>query len=140
MSKILDIVRPLAVGIGIFGAAGAIGSAQMTNPCPAPDAASTADGTAYTNFDTAYNSINSWQSAWDNGNYDRNHIVIGTVGSFAPYRLSVLTAKGDSMTIDLKNGTIIRPDGTTPASGQHVAVFGYWSNGTFIANRVILRG
>jgi len=96
--------------------------------------------TSYNAVDPAYNTVNSWQSTWDNGNYDRNHILLGTVGSFAPYRLTVLTAAGDSLTIDLKNGTIIRPDGTTPQSGQHVAVFGYWSNGTFIANRVIVHG
>jgi hypothetical protein len=130
----LAIIRPLAVGLGIFGAAGAIGSAQATNPC-AP-----MGPTSYNAVDPAYNTVNSWQSTWDTGNYDRNHILLGTVGSFAPYRLTVLTAAGDSLTIDLKNGTIIRPDGTTPQSGQHVAVFGYWSNGTFIANRVIVHG
>lgn len=129
----LDFIRPLALGAGIFAAAGAIGSAQMTNPCQGGPADINA-------FDPAYNSVNAWQTAWDTGNYDRNHMVLGTVGSFAPYRLTVLTAAGDSMTIDLKNGTVIRPDGSTPQSGEHVAVFGYWSNGTFIANRVVLRG
>lgn len=129
----MDIIRPLAVGIGIFGAAGAIGSAQATNPCAAVSQ-------SYNAVDPEYNTINSWQSAWDTGNYDRNHILLGTVGAFAPYRLTVLTAAGDSMTIDLKNGTVIRPDGSTPQSGQHVAIFGYWSNGTFIANRVVLHG
>jgi hypothetical protein len=44
------------------------------------------------------------------------------------------------MTVDLKQGTTIRPTGSTPASGQRVAVFGYWSNGTFIADRVVLHG
>jgi hypothetical protein len=128
----LDIVRPLALGIGIFGAAGAIGSAQMTTPC--------AQVPAYNAFDPEYNTVSAWQTAWDTGNYDRNHILIGTVGAFAPYRLTVLTPAGDSMTIDLKNGTVMRPDGSTPQPGEHVAVFGYWSNGTFIANRVVLRG
>jgi hypothetical protein len=129
----LDIIRPLAVGIGIFGAAGAIGSAQvMNNPCTGP--------TSWNAVDPAYNSIDSWQTAWDKGNYDRNHILVGTVGSFAPFRLTMLTAAGDSMTIDLKNGTIMRPDGAKPQAGEHVAIFGYWSNGTFIANRVVLHG
>ncbi len=108
---------------------------MATGPCSSTTAAA-----PYDTFDPTYNSVNTWQAAWDTGNYDRNHVLLGTVGSFAPYRLGILTAAGDSMTIDLKNGTIIRPDGSTPASGQHVAVFGYWSNGTFIANRVILRG
>ena len=43
------------------------------------------------------------------------------------------------MTIDLKNGTVILPTGATPTSTQHVAVIGYYSHGTFIANRVLLR-
>jgi hypothetical protein len=90
----LDIVRPLALGIGIFGAAGAIGSAQMTTPC--------AQVPAYNAFDPEYNTVSAWQTAWDTGNYDRNHILIGTVGAFAPYRLTVLTPAGDSMTIDLE--------------------------------------
>ncbi len=130
----LDIVRPLAIGVGIFGATYAVGAAQATTPC-APAAPPTFEA-----FDPAYNSVDSWQGAWDNGNYDRNHVLLGTVGSFAPYRLTLLNPKGDSMTVDLKNGTVIRPTGMTPAAGQRVAVFGYWSNGTFIANRVVLHG
>ncbi|HEY4440008.1 MAG TPA: hypothetical protein VGN14_06100 [Candidatus Elarobacter sp.] len=130
-STALEIVRPLALGIGMFGAAGAIGSAQATAPC---------GPVAYNSFDPADASINAWQTAWDTGNYDRNHMLLGTVGSFAPYRLTLLNPAGDSMTIDLKNGTVIRPTGLTPAAGQKVAVFGYWSNGTFIANRVVLHG
>lgn len=106
-------------------------AAQVPNPC-APS--------AYNAFDPNYNAIDAWQSAWDTGNYDRNHVLLGTVGSFAPYRLTLLDPQGDSVSIDLKNGTVIRPTGATPASGQRVAVFGYWSNGTFIANRVVLHG
>ncbi|MBV8579111.1 MAG: hypothetical protein JO225_16435 [Candidatus Eremiobacteraeota bacterium] len=127
----LDIARPLAVGLGIFGAASAIGSAQATNPCGPP---------TLSTFDPEYDTVSAWQPAWDTGTYDRNHILVGTVGSFSPYRLTMLNAAGDSMTVDLKNGTVIRPTGLTPASGQRVAVFGYWSNGTFIANRVVLHG
>jgi hypothetical protein len=91
-------------------------------------------------FDTAYDSIDAWQPAWDTGMYDRNHVLIGTVGSFSPFRLTLTNTTGDSMTVDLKQGTTIRPTGSTPASGQRVAVFGYWSNGTFIADRVVLHG
>jgi len=130
----IDIIRPLALGLGIFGAGGAIVSAQATNPC-APSGAG-----AWNTVDPEYNTIDGWQTAWDTGNYDRNHILLGTVGSFSPYRLTMLNPHGDSMTIDLKNGTIIRPNGSTPAAGQRVAVFGYWSNGTFIANRLVLHG
>ncbi|MDB5095340.1 MAG: hypothetical protein JWO85_3441 [Candidatus Eremiobacteraeota bacterium] len=133
-STAVEIIRPLALGLGIFGAGSAIGAAQVSNPC-AP-----AGPVAYDTFDSAYNSVDGWQSTWDTGNYDRNHILLGTVGSFAPYRLTMLTRQGDSMTVDLKNGTVIRPNGAKPAPGERVAVFGYWSNGTFIANRVVLHG
>jgi hypothetical protein len=81
----------------------------------------------------------SWQTAWNQDRYDPYHVVLGTVGGFTPYRLTVVSANGDSQVIDLKPGTAIFPTGQTPAAGEHVAVVGYWSQGTFIANRVILR-
>jgi hypothetical protein len=136
-TNVLDVVRPLAVGIGIFGATAAIGAAQATNPC-APMAAS--GPTAWNSFDPTYNSVDAWQTSWESGAYDRNHVLLGTVGKFTKDRLTVASMQGDTMTIDLKEGTVIRPTGATPTAGQRVAVFGYWSNGTFIANRVILRG
>ena len=134
MKSTVEIIRPLALGLGVFGAGSAIGAAQVSNPC-AP-----AGPVAYDAFDPNYNAVDSWQSRWDNGNYDRNHVLLGTVGSFAPYRLTLLSRQGDSMTVDLKNGTVIRPTGTKPMPGERVAVFGYWSNGTFIANRVVVHG
>jgi hypothetical protein len=91
-------------------------------------------------FDPEYNSVDAWQTAWDTGAYDRNHTLLGTVGKFTPNRLTITSVQGDTMTVDLKEGTVIRPTGTKPTAGQRVAAFGYWSNGTFIANRVILRG
>jgi hypothetical protein len=133
-STAVRIIRPLALGLGIFGAGSAIAAAQVSNPY-APG-----DPGASRTFDSNYDSVNSWQSAWDSGNYDRNHVLIGTVGSFAPYRLTLQSRQGDNMTVDLKNGTMIRPTGTRPMPGERVAVFGYWSNGTFIANRVVIRG
>ena len=135
-TTVLDVVRPLAVGIGIFGATAAIGAAQATNPC-APMAPGPA---AWNAFDPTYNTVDAWQNTWDTGAYDRNHVLLGTVGKFTKDRLTVASAQGDTMTVDLKEGTVIRPTGATPTAGQRVAVFGYWSNGTFIANRVILRG
>ena len=135
-TTVLDVVRPLAVGFGIFGATAAIGAAQATNPCT-PMAAGPS---AWNSFDPSYNTVDAWQNTWDTGAYDRNHVLLGTVGKFTKDRLTVASAQGDTMTIDLKEGTVIRPTGATPTAGQRVAVFGYWSNGTFIANRVILRG
>jgi hypothetical protein len=133
-STALDLLRPVALGVGIFAATSAIGAAQMnSSPC-------SQSPTTYNSFDPEYNSVDSWQPTWDTGMYDRNHMLLGTVGSFAPFRLTMTNAQGDTITVDLKQGTIIRPTGLTPSSGQRVAVFGYWSNGTFIANRVVLHG
>ena len=81
----------------------------------------------------------SWQSSWDQYDYDRHHVILGRVNDFHPYRLSIIRRNGNEQTIDLKHGTEIYPTGATPAPGERVAVVGYYSNGTFIANRVILR-
>jgi len=80
-----------------------------------------------------------WQPGWDQGQFDRNHVIIGTVTQFQPFRLQIARPNGTVQTIDLKNGTRIFPRGETPSANQRVAVTGYYSNGTFIADRVILR-
>lgn len=84
-------------------------------------------------------SYRQWQAGWDQGQYDRNHVILGTVSNFQPFRLQVARPNGTVQTIDLKNGTRIFPRGETPSTNQRVAVTGYYSNGTFIADRVILR-
>lgn len=81
----------------------------------------------------------TWQPGWNQNHYDRAHVILGVVAGFSPYRLTVAARDGSTATIDLKPGTAIFPTGQTPAEGEHVAVVGYWSRGTFIANRVILR-
>jgi len=129
----LDIFRPLAIGAGIFGATAAIGAAQMAAPCE-PSASS------WSTFDPTYSRVTAWQPGWDTGAYDRNHVMIGTVGKYTNARLTLANAAGDTTVVDLKEGTVIEPTGATPQAGQRVAVFGYWSNGTFIANRVVLHG
>ena len=147
-STAIDLLRPVAVGIGIFGATAAIGAAQVANPC-GPSTTTTVPATTvntpygpstWVTFDPSYNNVDAWQSAWDTGAYDRNHVMLGTVGKYAKSRLTIANGAGDTMVVDLKEGTVIRPTGATPTAGQRVAVFGYWSNGTFIANRVILHG
>ena len=80
----------------------------------------------------------SWQPDWDQGNFDRRHVILGTVSDFKPYRLQIARRNGTIETIDLKNGTRIFPRGDTPSMNERVAAVGYYSNGTFIANRVIL--
>jgi hypothetical protein len=125
--KALKAAPPLALGLAIFAATGTAAIAQDAGP---------GDNT----FDPRYNTYDHWSPAWNDGNYDHNHVLIGTVASFQPYRLLLSHANGQTIQIDLKNGTVIRPEGTNLAPGERVAVTGYWSKGTFIANRVILRG
>jgi hypothetical protein len=81
----------------------------------------------------------SWQPGWDRGRFDHRHVILGRVAHFAPYRLDIARRDGVVQQIDLKNGTVILPTGATPSATQHVAVIGYYSRGTFIANRVLLR-
>ena len=66
--------------------------------------------------------------------------IPGTVGKFTKDRLTLANGAGDTIITDLKEGTVIVPTGATPTAGQRAAVFGYWSNGTFIANGVVLHG
>jgi hypothetical protein len=81
-----------------------------------------------------------WQASWDAYQYDRRHVILGTVAAFEPFRLEVARRDGVVQMIDLKDGTVILPTGATPATNERVAVVGYYSKGTFIANRVILHG
>ena len=87
----------------------------------------------------AYPTYTTWQQGWDSHQYDHGHVMLGTVANFAPYRLTIQRRNGVQQTVDLKNGTVIYPTGATPTPGQRVALVGHYSNGTFIANRVILR-
>lgn len=79
-----------------------------------------------------------WQPAWDQNRFDARHVILGTVAKFDPYRLQVARRDGQIQMIDLKNGTVILPTGTTPMLNERVAIVGYYSNGTFIANRLII--
>jgi len=81
----------------------------------------------------------SWQAAWDRYEFDRHHVILGTVTNFQPYRLQIARRNGNVQMIDLKNGTVILPTGATPTTNERVAIIGYYSRGTFIANRLIIR-
>jgi len=87
----------------------------------------------------AYPAYTAWQPDWDAAKYDKHHVMLGVVTNFAPYRLTVQRRNGVVQTVDLKNGTRIYPIGGTPSPGERVALVGYYSNGTFVVNRVILR-
>lgn len=86
-----------------------------------------------------YPTYTTWQPGWDAQKYDKHHVMLGVVANFAPYRLTIQRRNGMQQTVDLKNGTVIFPTGATPSAGERVALVGHYSNGTFIANRVILR-
>ena len=81
----------------------------------------------------------NWQPEWDRYHSDRHHVILGTVAGFQPYRLQIAHRDGNISAIDLKNGTVILPTGATPTTNEHVAAIGYYSRGTFIANRILLR-
>ena len=81
----------------------------------------------------------TWQPQWDRFEYDRRHVILGEVIHFRAYRVEVQRPDGNVQTIDLKNGTVIHPIGATPHRGDRVAIYGYYSNGTFIANGLVLR-
>ena len=81
----------------------------------------------------------TWQPQWDRFQYDRRHVILGSVVHFRPYRVTIANRDGDVQTIDLKPGTVIHPTGATPERGDRIAIYGYWSNGTFIANGIVLR-
>jgi hypothetical protein len=116
-------IRQLLLGLALAGstvaAASLPASAQMVSP--------------------GWQSYDSWQPGWDSNQFDRRHVILGTVANFQPFRLQVARNNGTVQTIDLKNGTVILPTGETPGTNARVAVVGYYSRGTFIANRVILR-
>jgi hypothetical protein len=80
-----------------------------------------------------------WQPGREQGRYDARHVIVGTVAAFQPFRLQVARRDGVIEMIDLKPGTQILPRGETPSINQRVAITGYYSKGTFIANRVVLR-
>jgi hypothetical protein len=79
-----------------------------------------------------------WQPGWDRYEYDRHHVILGTVTNFEPFRLQIARRDGAVQLIDLKDGTVILPTGATPMPNERVAIVGYYSRGTFIANRVLI--
>ncbi len=86
-----------------------------------------------------YPTYTTWQPDWNAAKYDKHHVMLGVVTNFSPYRLTVQRRNGVVQTVDLKNGTRIYPEGATPNPGESVALVGYYSYGTFVVNRVILR-
>ncbi len=86
-----------------------------------------------------HHDIDRFERRTDRDGLDRGRTIAGRVAGFEPYRLRIVRRDGDEQVVDLKPGTIIRPTGATPQRGERVAIRGYYSNGTFIAERVSLR-
>ncbi|HEU5478571.1 MAG TPA: hypothetical protein VFU90_02005 [Candidatus Tumulicola sp.] len=87
-----------------------------------------------------YPTYTTWQRDWDDYHYDRQHVMLGVVTDFSPYRLTVRRRNGVDQLVDLRNGTVIYPTGATPTPGERVALVGRYSNGVFVVDRVIIRG
>jgi hypothetical protein len=68
------------------------------------------------------------------GRFDVN----GRVVAFHSFSMTLL-ADGREVAVDLHHGTIIHPTGLTLQPGMFVRVNGYWSDGQFQANRIVLR-
>jgi hypothetical protein len=138
-------IKALAT-VGLFGLATAVAAVPaLAQSGPGPDAPPVAPPMAGPQGGPMADpngvpTYTTWQDTWNNDQYDKRHVILGTVADFKPFRLQVSRADGPTQTIDLKQGTTILPTGMTPMPNQRVAVVGYYSNGTFIANRVILHG
>jgi hypothetical protein len=132
------LARPLALAIAFSaGTFVSAGSPVFAQSAPAAQQAPDADdpGPMENSQPLTGTLPEVWDSAWDSGTFDRRHYIIGTVAAFTSYRLSVARANGETTQIDLKKGTV----GLNLTPGERVAVIGYWSKGTFIANRIVLR-
>jgi hypothetical protein len=80
-----------------------------------------------------------WQAKWDERAFHNPHVIVGEVIDFRPFRVEIRRSTGYTQRVDLKHGTSILPTGATPTPGEHVALVGYYSRGTFIVNRVVIR-
>ncbi|MBD5655966.1 MAG: hypothetical protein IAI50_12415 [Candidatus Eremiobacteraeota bacterium] len=80
-----------------------------------------------------------WQAKWDLRAFRDPHVIVGEVIDFRPYRVEIRRSTGETQRVDLKHGTRIAPLGATPTPGERVAIVGYYSRGTFIVNRLVIR-
>ena len=69
--------------------------------------------------------------------FSRAYDVQGVVTSSVPYHITLHIRDG-FYPIALHDGTIIRPTGITLSPSMVVHVDGYWSGGTFIANKIVV--
>lgn len=122
MRVILSSIRRSIVALAVFGAV-AVPCATSAQPFSDPSAPT------YT----------KWQAKWDLRAFRNPHVIVGEVIDFRPYRVELRRSTGETQHVDLKHGTRIAPLGATPTPGERVALVGYYSHGTFIVNRLIIR-
>ncbi len=121
MVKLVSIRRSIAaVSLVSLGSLPLVASAQAFSDPSAP---------TYT----------KWQAKWDERAFHNPHVLVGEVIDFRPYRVQIRRSSGLTQRVDLKHGTRIAPEGATPTPGERVALVGYYSRGTFIVNRLIIR-
>jgi hypothetical protein len=75
--------------------------------------------------------------SYDHERYSRAYDLQGVVTFSEPYHMRV-RIHDDIYAVTLHDGTIIKPTGITLTPTMVVHVAGYWSDGTFIANRIIV--
>ena len=69
--------------------------------------------------------------------YSRAYDLQGVVTFSQPYHMRV-RIHDDIYAVTLHDGTIIKPTGITLSPTMVVHVAGYWSGGTFVANRIVV--
>jgi hypothetical protein len=67
------------------------------------------------------------------------HELRGVVTSFYRFEMSVSSPRGQNIPVQLHQGTVIAPEGASLQPGMRVVIHGYWNNGVFFANRIVVR-
>src|ERR1700722_14012622 len=69
----------------------------------------------------------------------RGHELRGVVTSFYRFEMSVNFPRGQNVPVQLHQGSVIAPVGASLQPGMRVVIHGYWNNGVFFANRIVVR-
>lgn len=69
--------------------------------------------------------------------FAKAYVLQGVVTYSVPFHMNI-RIHDDVYPIALHQGTIIKPTGITLAPSMVVNVAGYWSGGTFVANRIVV--
>ncbi|MGH7662171.1 MAG: hypothetical protein ACRENA_14795 [Vulcanimicrobiaceae bacterium] len=75
-----------------------------------------------------------WDDRWHRPDV---HQLSGVVSRFGGFDMTV-RVEGSPLPVRLHQGTIINPTGLTLKPGMRVRVFGFWNDGRFQAERIVL--